>query len=272
MKLSALTLANLTIAAMLLLTPFLVGLTASAPYDPWYDLDENGKIDIFDVVRIAGTYGTTGDPGKNVSVTNWPVDRALFPENLILRGAYFFAGGSGNRRDLVDESTHHPPSSWPGVIPEADSASGTLDATYRIFYNETFTYQKIPQEPYLIAGNPTVTVTMNVSSDIGSQFQLDCLAYLGKISLNGDWVGIAFLGNTSQGFSGLFTSETLTWTMSPPPNPPLIALVDPSWRLAIRLEIYGRRYMGSDTNIWLDIMCRRNRDDFVVDIPIVQNP
>lgn len=72
MKFSALTLANLVVAATLLLTPFLVGLTSSAPYDPWYDLDENGKIDIFDLVRLAGTYGTTGDPGKNVNVTNWP--------------------------------------------------------------------------------------------------------------------------------------------------------------------------------------------------------
>jgi hypothetical protein len=68
MKFSTLTLANLGVAAALLLTPFLVGLTASAPYDPWYDLDENGAIDIFDVVRIAGTYGTTGNPGRNMTL------------------------------------------------------------------------------------------------------------------------------------------------------------------------------------------------------------
>jgi hypothetical protein len=49
-----------------------VGLTASAPYDPWYDLDEDGRISIFDVVKMASSYGTTGDPGKNVNVTNWP--------------------------------------------------------------------------------------------------------------------------------------------------------------------------------------------------------
>ncbi|MGB9134190.1 MAG: hypothetical protein WCC63_01165 [Candidatus Bathyarchaeia archaeon] len=72
MKLSTLALVNLILATVLLFTPLLVGVTASAPYNPWYDLDENGEIDIFDVVRIAGTYGTTGDPGKNVSVTNWP--------------------------------------------------------------------------------------------------------------------------------------------------------------------------------------------------------
>lgn len=64
----------LALACVLLAPVFLVGITASAPYEPWYDLDENGKIDIFDVVRIAGTYGTTGDPGKNVNVTNFPLD------------------------------------------------------------------------------------------------------------------------------------------------------------------------------------------------------
>ena len=68
MKPSALTLANLALAAALLLTPFLVGLTASAPYNPWNDLDDDGDIDIFDIVKISGTYGTTGDPGKNVTI------------------------------------------------------------------------------------------------------------------------------------------------------------------------------------------------------------
>jgi hypothetical protein len=77
MKLSVLTLVNLAAAATLLLTPFLVSVTSSAPYDPWNDLDENGKIDIFDVVKIASTYGTTGDSEKNVTVTNWPTRQFL---------------------------------------------------------------------------------------------------------------------------------------------------------------------------------------------------
>ena len=88
MRFSASTLANLALTAILLLTPILVGLTSSAPYDPWNDLDESGKIDIFDVVRIAGTYGTTGDPGKNVTVTNWPL--AVTPETTVwyLNGSF----------------------------------------------------------------------------------------------------------------------------------------------------------------------------------------
>jgi hypothetical protein len=62
----------LTVIAVLLAPSLLVGLTASATYDPWCDLDEDGKVSIFDVVQIAASYGTTGDPSKNVTVTNWP--------------------------------------------------------------------------------------------------------------------------------------------------------------------------------------------------------
>jgi hypothetical protein len=40
----------------------LVGITSSAPYDPWCDLDDDGDIDIFDIVKMAGAYGTTGTP------------------------------------------------------------------------------------------------------------------------------------------------------------------------------------------------------------------
>jgi hypothetical protein len=40
-----------------------VGLTSSAGvYNPWYDLDDDGDIDIFDVVRMAGSYSTSGTP------------------------------------------------------------------------------------------------------------------------------------------------------------------------------------------------------------------
>jgi hypothetical protein len=40
----------------------LVGITSSASYDPWCDLDDDGDIDIFDIVKMAGAYGTTGTP------------------------------------------------------------------------------------------------------------------------------------------------------------------------------------------------------------------
>jgi len=41
-------------------------------YNPWADYNEDGLIDIFDLVPGAASFGTEGDPTKNVNVTNWP--------------------------------------------------------------------------------------------------------------------------------------------------------------------------------------------------------
>jgi hypothetical protein len=48
--------------------------TASAlsQYDPWCDINHDGKINILDVVAVTSRYGTTGDPALNINVTNWP--------------------------------------------------------------------------------------------------------------------------------------------------------------------------------------------------------
>ena len=48
---------------VVLVTMFMcVGVTSSTPYDAWYDFDDDGDIDIYDVVDIAGRYGTMGTP------------------------------------------------------------------------------------------------------------------------------------------------------------------------------------------------------------------
>ncbi|MEM4713380.1 MAG: hypothetical protein QXQ61_02395 [Candidatus Bathyarchaeia archaeon] len=43
-------------------------------YDPWLDSNEDGRIDMLDMYYTALSYGTTGDPTKNVNVTNWPAE------------------------------------------------------------------------------------------------------------------------------------------------------------------------------------------------------
>jgi hypothetical protein len=37
-------------------------ISSSSEYDPWRDLNDNGKIDIYDVVELCSSYGTTGTP------------------------------------------------------------------------------------------------------------------------------------------------------------------------------------------------------------------
>jgi hypothetical protein len=59
-------------------TLFIVLPTRSSPsvveYDPWADINDDGTINMYDIAYTAQRYGTSGDPTKNVNVTNWEVD------------------------------------------------------------------------------------------------------------------------------------------------------------------------------------------------------
>ena len=46
--------------------------TATLEYDPWKDIDGDGKITLYDAVSLLNSYGAQGDPTRNVTVTNWP--------------------------------------------------------------------------------------------------------------------------------------------------------------------------------------------------------
>jgi hypothetical protein len=41
-------------------------------YDSWIDLNGDGRINMDEVVSTLDAFGTTGDPTRNVNVTNWP--------------------------------------------------------------------------------------------------------------------------------------------------------------------------------------------------------
>jgi len=59
-------------------TLFMIATSRSQEYDPWADLNEDGIIDIFDVVGVTGIYETTGDTTKNVTVKNWPANKLAY--------------------------------------------------------------------------------------------------------------------------------------------------------------------------------------------------
>jgi hypothetical protein len=48
------------------------GSQTAVQYDPWADMNDDGKIDIKDIAYSSRLFGTLGDPTKNVNVTNWP--------------------------------------------------------------------------------------------------------------------------------------------------------------------------------------------------------
>jgi len=47
------------------------GSQTTVQYDPWADINDDGKIDIKDIAYSSRLFGTLGDPTKNVNVTNW---------------------------------------------------------------------------------------------------------------------------------------------------------------------------------------------------------
>ena len=70
MKITASTVTNIVLSVVLLSSLFYVGVTSSiGVYDPWADYDQDGDVDIFDVVPIGDAYGTEGDSTRNVTVT-----------------------------------------------------------------------------------------------------------------------------------------------------------------------------------------------------------
>jgi len=50
----------------------LTGSQSVGMYDPWKDLNDDGIIDIYDLVSLANSYGSEGLPEKYVYVLNWP--------------------------------------------------------------------------------------------------------------------------------------------------------------------------------------------------------
>ncbi len=62
MKRRHFTFSVLTLAVAVLSFSFLASVTATSPYDPWYDINDDGKIDIKDIAGAATRFGTSGDP------------------------------------------------------------------------------------------------------------------------------------------------------------------------------------------------------------------
>jgi hypothetical protein len=84
---------------------------ALSQYDPWCDIDGSGKIDILDVVQLTSRYGTTGDPTRNVTITNWPTSQdvlvwwnSYLGPNSNINSPVYNAGGFGHLHVLLFES------------------------------------------------------------------------------------------------------------------------------------------------------------------------
>ena len=52
-----------------------IPVSSSGTYDPWLDYNGDGIVDLKDVYPMHQAFGTSGDPTKNVNVTNWPTEQ-----------------------------------------------------------------------------------------------------------------------------------------------------------------------------------------------------
>jgi hypothetical protein len=57
------------IATLLMVIP--IRSQSSGQYDPWFDINDDGRINMDEIVASTTAFGATGDPTKNVNVTNW---------------------------------------------------------------------------------------------------------------------------------------------------------------------------------------------------------
>lgn len=250
-----------TVISAVLLTVVFIPLSGqqSDSYDPWLDYNEDGTIDIDDLSPLGQAYGSSGDTTKNVTVTNWPVERKLFPEYLTLKATRW-----RSERELLDETT-----AYPFDILQYDWVAIELDPTSKLIYNNTFIYQKPPTDAYQILGMPRVSLTFNVTNSPSATFYLVVYAYLGKISMSGEWTDLGLVDALGPYYVGINTENQRRYSLRP--SNPYNIVIGVYERLAIRLLFYGWTISGT-TDLTLKILFGKDADEFLVDIPIAEGP
>jgi hypothetical protein len=266
--------AVVTLIALVSLTLTLVPLASqqAGKYDPWVDYNEDGKIDVNELYPLGQSYGSSGDPAKNVNVTNWSVQHQTLSNNLRLKGA-IICDGSNERRDLIDQTTYYPLYYQPDVVPTDVIDAPVMSISTEIF-NKTYVYQKMTLSPCLIFGVPMISVPFTLSNSPWSSFNLEFHAYLGIVNMAGDWIQHAYVGNVTWSVVGVTNSFYGNAVITRMNNVPVNVWIEPGNRIAIRLVILGYT-QPSQPNTALDFRIQHSRtstDDFVVEIPIAENP
>lgn len=257
-------------------------IVTSTGYDPWVDQDEDGDVDATDLNVLAGEYGSTGNPTKNVSVTNWPEpQKPTFAEILVLRGLYYalftnwrttppYDTARQAANILVTEDMPYPP------------REQTDNYTY-LFYEQyvptEWTLGEIVNFTFIPAGAPffiqgDVIVRPTIHYDLLTLAPWDVM----------HWNTTMYLEKTSPDLSTtVLASHTFHMSINVTGNTfeimdhigvtfnfPEPAIVEVGERLQLRFETWGR----SDLD-WIDtasimILHTLGTDEFIAYIPIYQ--
>lgn len=258
--------AYLALACVLLAPMLLVSVSSSATYDPWVDLDDNGTINIFDVVTLANSYQTTGDPTKNVNVLNWPVETQTFPENLVLKTTSFSAAADPDirRNDLIEYAEPYLNGSE-----DIRNYFPYLTTTPVTIVDETFVYQRMPMKPYLVAGLLSMSLPFTIRTDSASYFYLELSVFLGTVGFDGQYTELGQAGYVRWYFSGIFTDFLFHMTLGS--ITPVFIQVGAYERLAIRIIVSGYAASGWSTWSTLCMLQGSQGHDAYINIPIVED-
>ncbi|MGD0159927.1 MAG: hypothetical protein ABSB89_06480 [Candidatus Bathyarchaeia archaeon] len=100
----------------------------SSNYNPFYDLNHDGKIDMKDIALEARAFGGTGDPTENVNVTNWG-DQYSCEDYGILNFTFAPVGGGGYSGSWNSEVNCSGYSSMEIIFSPQNASIGNYNAT-----------------------------------------------------------------------------------------------------------------------------------------------
>jgi len=87
---------NMVLVTVLATSTFFISTTASTTeYNPWSDIDGDGEITIYDVVKVTGIYGSSGNPTRNVveKADYYCLQYTLFPLQYGKNVSYYCSTG-----------------------------------------------------------------------------------------------------------------------------------------------------------------------------------
>jgi len=147
----------------------------SAQYDPWADLNDDGKISMDEIVRMCELFGTTGDPTKNVTVSGYGFKVLSYNINITAHtGGCINIPVSGYRQITLHFNPIFSVILWPyGIridrgdnvsVALAFSVGGTFEKLTT--FNTNITVSTNPSQPQWYIGTPSlISFTYNIKGE-----------------------------------------------------------------------------------------------------------
>jgi hypothetical protein len=248
-----------------------IPIRSGQPYDPWADINDDGKINMYDIGNVASRFSTAGDSTKNVNVTNWPSQQPTFPRNLVLKGTFNLAykpdlGLIGF--ELIDEDTPYPPDNSRRDNFSIVYQNTTINTTKSQLFDRTFIYDKMPTKSYQILGSPRICLAFNISLYTTGGMSVECELDLGVTATDGSWSNLTSMSSGLTSYNSHPTPITVAIEAAGSVMSPII--VDPLERLSLRLKIDAYSFTGTSTISGLSLLVQKETDEFLAIIPIVE--